>query len=52
MGGKADMTQNILQTTPLRTFSQLFLMVTQSVRGYSGQKVCGAISQAALPSKP
>ena len=49
MGGKADVTQNILQTTSLRAFSQLFLMVTQSVRGYSGQKACGAISQAALP---
>lgn len=52
MGGKADVTQNILQITPSRTFSQLFLVVTQSVCGYSGQKLCGAISQAALPRKP
>lgn len=27
MGGKADVTQNIRQTTPSRTFSQLFLVV-------------------------
>ena len=52
MGGKADVTQNILQTKPSRIFSQLFLVVAQNVHGYSEQKVCGPISQAALPSKP